>query len=359
INNFEDLKNKKVAVQIGTTGAKKAATIPGVTITTFDNLSSALQELLNGKVDAVVNDAPATLYAIKTGNLANLKIVDELLTEEYYGIALPKNSSNLNLVNGGLISIIENGTYQAIYEKWFASQPPSLPVTVPALKSIGTESLKINQIINNLFQGTLITLRLTILSIFFGTIIGSMIALILILPHSPGQWLARFYVDFFRGTPLLVQIFMIYFGLPALFQEFGIYFNWNRHLAAIIALSLNASAYLCEIFRGGIQSIDKGQWEASQGLGMSYLLTMRLIIIPQAFRRILPPLGNEFITLLKDTSLVAVIGFEELFRQGQLMVATTYRAFEIYAMIAIIYLCLTLLLARFFRWLENQMNLSA
>ncbi|MEA5534611.1 ABC transporter permease subunit [Crocosphaera sp. XPORK-15E] len=356
INNFDDLINKKVAVQIGTTGANEVVKIPGVKISTFDNASLALQELLNGNVDAVVNDAPATLYALKIGDLTKLKIVDKLLTEEYYGIALPKNSPNINIINNGLLTIIENGTYQAIYQKWFGGKPPELPVTAPVLKSATSESIKINQILANLWQGTLITLQLTIISACLGIIIGSLIALALMISYRPLRWLARLYIDFLRGTPLLVQIFMIYFGLPALFQDFGVIFNWDRQIAAITALSLNASAYLAEILRGGIQSIDKGQWEASQVLGLNYLQTMRLIIFPQAFRRMLAPLGNEFITLLKDTSLVAVIGFEELFRQGQLMVATTYRAFEIYAMIAIIYLLLTLMSARLFRWLENYMN---
>ncbi|WP_148096712.1 amino acid ABC transporter permease, partial [Aphanothece sacrum] len=150
--------------------------------------------------------------------------------------------------------------------------------------------------------------------------------------------------------------FMIYFGLPALFQQLGFTFNIARFPAAVMALSLNASAYLAEIIRGGIQSVPKGQGEAAKSLGMTPTQTMRYVIFPQAFRYILPPLGNEFITILKDTSLVAVIGFEELFRQGQLMVATTYRAFEIYTAVAIIYLILTLLSSRLFSWLEWRLN---
>ena len=118
-------------------------------------------------------------------------------------------------------------------------------------------------------------------------------------------------------------------------------------------MSLNASAYLGEIIRGGIESIERGQWEASQALGLTPMQTMIHIICPQAFRRILPPLANEFTTILKDTSLVAVIGFEELFRQGQLIVANNYRAFEIYAAVAFIYLILTLLASKFFNWLEH------
>lgn len=132
---------------------------------------------------------------------------------------------------------------------------------------------------------------------------------------------------------------------------------FNRLTAAVIALSLNSAAYIAEIVRAGIQSIEPGQAEAAQSLGLNSVQIMRYIIFPQAFRRMLPPLGNEFISLLKDTSLVAVIGFEELFRRGQLIVAENYRAFEIYAAVAAIYLCLTLLSSQAFSWLEKRFNL--
>ena len=356
INSFAELENKKIAVQIGTTGARAVEKIPGAQIRTFDNAPLALQELANGNVDAVVNDAPVTLYAIKTGNLQGLKVVGELLTEEYYGIALPKNSAALDTINNALLTLIENGTYRTIYQRWFAGEPLPLPASAPALIAVAAESINLRLILANLLRGSSVTLELTAFSAFLGMIGGSLLAFARISPYPPLSWLSRLYVDFFRGTPLLVQIFMIYFGLPALFQQLGLDFNLGRFPAAITALSLNASAYLAEIVRGGIQSIEKGQWEASQSLGMSYVQTMSYVIFPQAFRRMLPPLGNEFIALLKDTSLVAVIGFEELFRQGQLIVATTYRAFEIYAAVALIYLALTLLSSRAFSWLEDWMN---
>ena len=131
VTKLDDLKNKKVAVQIGTTSAKEAKTIPGVKVSTFDTPDLALQELANGNVDAVINDRPVTLYAFKTGNLKGLKVVGELLTEEYYRIALPKNSPNLKLVNQGLETIIKDGTYATIYKKWFNEEPPKLPDAAP------------------------------------------------------------------------------------------------------------------------------------------------------------------------------------------------------------------------------------
>ncbi|GAA6620064.1 basic amino acid ABC transporter substrate-binding protein [Scytonema sp. NUACC26] len=129
ITSLDNLKNKTIAVQIGTTGAKKAKSISGERVREFDSAPLALQELANGNVDAVLNDAPVTLEAIKSGNIKGIKVVGQLLTEEYYGIALPKNSPHLNNINTALAKLISNGTYAQIYQKWFGVKPPQLPVT--------------------------------------------------------------------------------------------------------------------------------------------------------------------------------------------------------------------------------------
>jgi arginine/lysine/histidine/glutamine transport system substrate-binding/permease protein len=357
IKSLDDLKGKRIAVAIGTTGADQAAQVEGATVSTFDNSPLALQELLNGRVDAVVNDLPVTLYAIREANLTGLKIVGELVTEEYYGVALPKNSENLEAMNTALETLLENGTYAEIYRRWFSADPPELPLVAPALAQAGTaKGLDWGRLFQNLMRGAWVTIWLTAASFFFGLIGGSLVAFAMISPFKPLRWLCRIYVDFFRGTPMLVQLFMIYFGLPALFQSLGFDFSFNRIFAAILALSLNVAAYLAEILRGGIQSIDRGQWEAGESLAMNPVETMRYVVFPQAFRRILPPLGNEFITLIKDTSLAAVIGFEELFRQGQLTVATTYKAFEVYLAVAIVYLVMTSLASMVFKRLEVYMD---
>ena len=162
---------------------------------------------------------------------------------------------------------------------------------------------------------------------------------------------AKIYVDFIRGTPLLVQIFIIYFALPIVFGT-----RIEPFVAAVAACSINSGAYVAEIFRAGIQSIDKGQMEAGRSLGMSWTQTMRYIVIPQAFRRTIPQLGNEFIAMLKDSSLVSVIGFEELTRKGQLVIASTYGSLEIWTAVAIIYLIMTLTITRFVAYLEKRFN---
>ncbi|WP_413173285.1 ABC transporter permease subunit [Anabaena azotica] len=359
ITSFNSLQNKKIAVQIGTTGAEKAKSVTGAQVSSFDSAPLALQELLNGNVDAVINDAPVTLYAINTGNLQGIKVISQLLTEEFYGIATAQNSPYVSLINQGLKKVLDNGNYQKIYQKWFKSLPPILPE-----KSLfaNQNTAKLNslsliwQSLPTLLIGVLVTLQLAFISVIFGLAGGSLIGILHLSVIKPVRWLSRAYVDFFRGTPLLVQIFMIYFGLPALFQELGLTFSLNRLVAGVIALSLNSAAYIAEIVRAGIQSIENGQSEAARSLGLNSFQTMRHVIFPQAFRRMIPPLGNEFISLLKDTSLVAVIGFEELFRKGQLIVAENYRAFEIYAMVAVIYLCLTLVSSQAISRVEKWMN---
>ncbi|WP_309229703.1 amino acid ABC transporter permease [Oscillatoria sp. FACHB-1407] len=208
----------------------------------------------------------------------------------------------------------------------------------------------------SLLLGALVTLQLTAVSIFVGMILGSLVGIIRLSPTKPLRLLARAYIDFFRGTPLLVQIFMIYFGIPPLLRAIGLTLPLNQWTAAIVALSLNSGAYIAEIVRAGIQSIEMGQREAAQSLGLGPVETMQYVIFPQAFRRMIPPLGNEFISMLKDTSLVAVIGFEELFRKGQLSVAQNFSPFQIYSAVAFVYLALTLLSSQFFGLLEQWMN---
>ena len=198
-----------------------------------------------------------------------------------------------------------------------------------------------------LLLGAGITIKITVLSVAVGIIIGLIMGIARICRLRVFRIIAAVYVDFFRGTPLLVQIFLVYFALPLLTGQ-----RSDPYVAAISACGLNSGAYVAEIFRSGIQSIDKGQMEAGRSLGMTWLQTMRYIIVPQAFKRVIPQLGNEFIALLKDSSLVSVIGFEELTRRGQLIIAKTYASMEIWTCVAIIYLIMTLSISRFVAYLE-------
>ena len=160
-------------------------------------------------------------------------------------------------------------------------------------------------------------------------------------------------LDAIVSAPLLVQIFIIYFALPVIIGQ-----RIDPFVAAVAACSINSGAYVAEIFRAGIQSIDIGQMRAGLSLGMNWSMTMRYIILPQAFKRIIPPLGNEFIAMLKDSSLVSVIGFEELTRSGQLIIAETYGSLEIWSAVAVIYLVMTLTITRLVSFLEKRFKTS-
>ena len=200
-----------------------------------------------------------------------------------------------------------------------------------------------------LLVGAGVTIKITALSVALGVVIGLFVGIARISRIKLLRVLAAIYVDFFRGTPLLVQIFLVYFALPVITGQ-----RVDPFVAAIGSCGINSGAYVAEIFRAGIQSIDKGQMEAGRSLGMTWGQTMRYIIVPQAFKRVIPPLGNEFIALLKDSSLVSVIGFEELTRRGQLIIAKTYGSLEIWISVAVIYLAMTLTISRFVAYLERR-----
>ncbi|WP_434458583.1 cystine ABC transporter permease [Stutzerimonas urumqiensis] len=201
-----------------------------------------------------------------------------------------------------------------------------------------------------LLKGAWWTVVLSLGGMFFGLLLGFGLALLRLYGFRPLQWLARVYVSFFRGTPLLVQLFMIYYGLPQL----GI--QLDPLPAALIGFSLNMAAYTAEILRAAIASIDRGQWEAAASIGMSRAQTLYRAILPQAARTALPPLGNSFISLVKDTALAATIQVPELFRQAQLITARTFEIFTMYLAAALIYWLLASVLAYFQGRLEDRVN---
>ncbi|MEW6541783.1 MAG: amino acid ABC transporter permease [Bacillota bacterium] len=220
-----------------------------------------------------------------------------------------------------------------------------------------------------LLVGAKLTLQITVLSVGFGCIIGLFAGLCRLSRSRVLRYLATGYVDFFRGTPLLVQIFMLYFGLPQviemgqvhLLNEYGIpkmvdVSNLSRYWIAVLGCSLNSGAYIAEIFRAGVQSIERGQMEAARSLGMTQNQAMGYVILPQAFKRVIPPLGNEFIAMLKDTSLLSVIGVEELTRKGQLIIAVNYQSAAVWFAVAMIYLIMTLAFSRIVDWLERRLK---
>ena len=200
-----------------------------------------------------------------------------------------------------------------------------------------------------LLMGAGVTIEITAFSVAIGFFIGLFVGIARISQFKILQIMAAVYADCIRGTPLLVQIFLIYFALPMAIGQ-----RVEPFIAAVAACGINSGAYVSEIFRAGIQAIDVGQMEAGRSLGLTWWQTMRFIILPQAFKNILPPLGNEFIAMLKDSSLVSVIGFEELTRRGQLIIAQTYGSFEIWMTVAVLYLIMTMAISRMVAFLEKR-----
>jgi glutamine transport system permease protein len=198
-------------------------------------------------------------------------------------------------------------------------------------------------------KGVLLTIGLSIIAIIVGSILGLIIGLGKMsskkMIRLPFEW----YINFFRGTPLFVQILLVHFGLmPMLFSQ------PNPIISAALSLSLNAAAYIAEIFRAGIQSIDRGQMEAARSLGMTHVQAMWYIILPQALKRMIPPFGNEFIVLIKDSSLAAIIAAPELMYWGRAAQGQYYRVWEPYLTVALIYLILTLSLSKLLNYLERR-----
>lgn len=205
-----------------------------------------------------------------------------------------------------------------------------------------------------LLVGVRTTLVLTVLSVGAGIVLGTMLALLRLSRWAALQRASSAYIDLFRGTPLLAQILFVFYGLP---QILG--FPLSSVTAGLVALSLNSSAYIAEIVRAGVQSIEKGQIEAAQATGLTYGQTIRLVVLPQAFRRIIPPLGNEFVAMLKDSSLVSVIALEDLMQRGRLLGSRTFRYFEVLLAVTLMYLLMTKLVSYAVARLERRLRVGA
>jgi glutamine transport system permease protein len=200
-----------------------------------------------------------------------------------------------------------------------------------------------------LLQGIRYTLLISFGGLAVGFVVGVAFGLLSLSPLRTLRWPATLYVEVFRGTPVLVQVLFIFYGLPEVIGG-----PIDAITAAVAAIALNSGAYISEIVRGGVESIDRGQTEAGLSLGLSRTQTFVHVVWPQALRRMIPPLGNQAIVSIKDTSLFSVIGVGELVRQGQVYIATTFTAFEVYSMVALLYLGITLSLSAALRYLERR-----
>ncbi len=208
------------------------------------------------------------------------------------------------------------------------------------------------------------TILLAILAVAIGVFIGLVLAVFRVSKYRPLRFFATMYVELIRGTPILVQLFIIYYGLqtigirfpdsPLLSRILGI--NFADFMAGVITMGINSGAYVCEIFRSGIQSIDKGQTEAARSLGLSYIKTFAYIIIPQAIRNVLPTLGNEFVVVIKESSIVSIIGIADLMYKANTVRGNTFQPFEPLLVAALVYFLLTFPLSKMLARIERRMH---
>jgi polar amino acid transport system permease protein/polar amino acid transport system substrate-binding protein len=204
----------------------------------------------------------------------------------------------------------------------------------------------------SLISGLGVTIEITLIALIIALFLGLAFGLMAISNNVILKTVSRIYVDIIRGTPLIVQAFFIYFGLPNVVDNFKI----DAFAAGIVAISVNAGAYMVEIFRGGILAVDKGQMEAARSLGLSYGKAMLKIVLPQAVRKMVPAFINQFIISLKDTSILTVIGIRELTQSGEIIIANNYKAFETWAMVGIMYFVIITVLSYAARGLERRLK---
>jgi His/Glu/Gln/Arg/opine family amino acid ABC transporter permease subunit len=340
------LAGRTVGVQINTTAQFAMEGRPGVTLAKYNSIDLALLDLQNGRVDAVASDGPVLRYMAKM-SFPGLKTVGDEYTDEQFGMVLARGNDDLRrAVNAALFKVQDSGEYARIHAAWFGegatreAAPTAAPRAFDTALIARTWSLFV--------RGVAITALMAVSSMLLGLPLGLALALARVQPRALLSAPAATYVELIRGTPLLVQILFIYFVLPSV----GV--NLPAYTSGVLALTLNAAAYISEIIRAGIVSIDAGQMEAARALGMSYWQAMRRIILPQTFRRVVPPLTNESIALLKDSSLVSVIGLTELARTGQELASRYAAPLTIWPLVALIYLALTFPLTRLAQYLEKR-----
>lgn len=208
-------------------------------------------------------------------------------------------------------------------------------------------------------EGIRNTLIISAFSVLIGTVLGTLLAMLRMSKLLPLRLIATAYIEFIRGTPLMVQLMFIFYGLPMIgvsFPDISFIPDFSRFTAGIVAMSMNSCAYVAEIIRSGIQAVDSGQMEAARSIGYSHPQAMAYIVLPQAIRNILPALGNEFVTVIKESSIVSVIGIADLMFRTKDVIAVTYRTLASLAIAAILYFCMTFLGGRLIAWMEKRMS---
>ncbi len=380
IAGLPDLRGRIVGTLKFTEAQRILERLGGVDLRTYENQNNAYDDLAIGRLDAVLMDWPIAVYYSRPN--PRLRLAGPPIAEVRYGIGLrPADTQLRREVDAALRDLIRTGQLERIYRKWeiwneetdrlfrsmISSTPGSLvpspgrqgisgmvaEVAAPASSEPGWRE-RGRQVIRYLgpmlLQGVPMTLALSILGMALAMALGLGLALGNLYGPRPLSWLARAYIELFRGTPLLIQLYLIYYGLPTI----GIRFSplW----AAVIGLGMNYAAYEAENYRAGIIAIPRGQFEAGLSLGMSRAQTLGHIVLPQAARLVIPPVTNDFIALLKDSSIVSVITMVELTKVYGQLAATYYDYIGAGLLAAALYYLLGLPFVRLSRWAERRLD---
>ena len=351
---LEDLKGKPVGVLSATVAQRLVANAGGIDMRIYPGNVENFRDLKARRIEAAVLDLPIALFYAKPDE--ELKLSGDPFAPGYYGVGVRKEDvALLAALNKAIEELAEDHTLERIYRKYgvWDERQQSLkdyqPEVVTQRKSISTLR-EWPKYLPLLLRGAVTTVELSVLGMALAVILGLVIVLMRLYGILPLRWFARAYVEVIRGTPLLIQLFLIYYGLP----EIGIRFN--PFFAGVLGLGLNYAASEAENYRAGIQAIAHGQMEAAFALGMSRAQALRRIILPQALRLVIPPVTNDFIAMFKDSSIVSVITMVELTKVYGMLAMSTYDYIGLGLMTAGIYFALSYPASIFANWLEERLR---
>ncbi|MEB8208997.1 ABC transporter substrate-binding protein/permease [Staphylococcus succinus] len=343
LKHIDDFANKKIGVQKQTQQEKIAQTeINNAKIQSLTRVPEVIMSLKSDKVSGMVIEGPvAEAYLKQNKDLMFADGVKFKEGEKSTAIAAPKHSPELM---GKLNNTIKDVKDKNLIKDYKESAANAMK------KDDGNFFSKYGSFFIKGIQNTIL---ISIVGVLLGTVFGAMIALLKLSKFRVLRWLASAYIEFLRGTPLLVQVFLVYFGTTAVLG-----LNISALICGMIALVINCSAYIAEIIRAGINAVDKGQTEAARSLGLSYGQTMKSVILPQAIKNILPALGNEFVTVIKESSIVSVIGVSEIMFNAQVVQGASFDPFTPLLVAAVLYFILTFTLSRIMYFFEGRLKVS-
>jgi polar amino acid transport system substrate-binding protein len=358
---FEDLEGcRKLGCLVGTledTAADRLLHAQGIAAKMYDGVVEPYRDLVLGRVDAVLLDLPIALYYARPN--ADLRFAGPPIARGYYAVAFRKDEVALKAtIDTALDALIRDGRMRAILERWGLWDDAQEALAASTGDDILAESRRswtFDRYFPLLLQGAGLTVFIAFLSFGLAIVIALPIALSRLYGPAPVRWAATAYVEFFRGIPVLLLLYVLYYGLADLstVSGLGAALRLQPIQAAVIGLGLNYAAYEAEIYRAGISAVPHGQWEAASSLGMTGWLAFRRIILPQAVRTILPPMTGDFVALFKDTSIVSTIAVVELSKQYQILSKSSMKYLEIGLLTAALYLLMSVPLGILSRRLER------